>query len=194
MRVYFYYECGIIFHLVSFDSTSQGHLAMVIYEWEDAKYLGKVRVSDVGDELPVCLVYAFCLSFKRLLVQRIYVCDGDSLSLGYCTREQLGHFILDIPKGKNINETSFWSALVQLPANGSTTHIAGTHDRRDRFEGNPPWYHEVRSQIFPRATSDSTSDLIYQQPIQYPVKKTGFYCVGQNASAIRRVLSSDALL
>jgi hypothetical protein len=38
---------------VSFDSTSQGQLAMVIYEWKDAKYLGKVQHSDADNELPV---------------------------------------------------------------------------------------------------------------------------------------------
>ena len=38
---------------VSFDSTSQGQLAMVIYEWKDAKYLGKVHHSDTDNELPV---------------------------------------------------------------------------------------------------------------------------------------------
>lgn len=38
--------------LVSFDSTSQGHLAMVIYEWKDYQYLGKVT-SKTDEYLPV---------------------------------------------------------------------------------------------------------------------------------------------
>jgi len=38
---------------VTFDSTSRGQLAMVIYEWKDAKYLGKVHHSDTDNELPV---------------------------------------------------------------------------------------------------------------------------------------------
>jgi hypothetical protein len=38
--------------LVSFDSTSQGHLAMVVYEWEDYQYLGKVT-SETDEYLPV---------------------------------------------------------------------------------------------------------------------------------------------
>jgi hypothetical protein len=33
-------------HKVTFDSSSQGHVAMVIYEWEDAPYLGKVTNPD----------------------------------------------------------------------------------------------------------------------------------------------------
>ena len=41
--------------LVSFDSTSQGHLAMVIYEWKDYQYLGKVT-SKSEEYLPVSIV------------------------------------------------------------------------------------------------------------------------------------------
>jgi hypothetical protein len=40
--------------LVSFDSTSQGHLAMVIYEWKDYQYLGKVT-SETDEYLPVSI-------------------------------------------------------------------------------------------------------------------------------------------
>lgn len=41
---------------VSFESTStsQGQVAMVIYEWSDVQYLGKVT-SAAGD-LPVCIL------------------------------------------------------------------------------------------------------------------------------------------
>ena len=38
--------------VVTFDSSSQGQLAMVIYEWKDMQYLGKVT-SMVDDMLPV---------------------------------------------------------------------------------------------------------------------------------------------
>jgi hypothetical protein len=42
---------------VSFDSTSQGDLAMVIYEWADVKYLGKVTTpADDETDLPVSFV------------------------------------------------------------------------------------------------------------------------------------------
>ena len=46
--------------LVSFDSTSQGQLAMVIYEWNDAKYLGKEQSPDVADNnLPVSFSFSY---------------------------------------------------------------------------------------------------------------------------------------
>jgi hypothetical protein len=59
MREFWCYERGLSYLLVSFDSISQGQLAMVIYEWEDAKYLGKAQVSDMGNELPVIFVFVF---------------------------------------------------------------------------------------------------------------------------------------
>lgn len=37
---------------VTFDSSSQGQVAMVIYEWADAQYLGKVT-DPTDDSLPV---------------------------------------------------------------------------------------------------------------------------------------------
>lgn len=37
---------------VTFDASSQGQLAMVVYEWADMRYLGKVT-SMVDDYLPV---------------------------------------------------------------------------------------------------------------------------------------------
>ncbi|SRR6266702_4718771 len=43
--------------LVTFESKSQGQLAMIIYEWCDYKYLGKVT-SEIDEYLPV----SFCTS------------------------------------------------------------------------------------------------------------------------------------
>ena len=72
-------------------------------------------------------------------------------------------------------------------------HVARTLDRRDKFEGNPSppaiWYNpsprrDIRSQVFSRETSNSTSDLIYKEPIHYPVTKTGFYCVGKSTPVV----------
>ena len=40
---------------VSFDHTSPGHLAMVIYEWGDVKYLGKTTTPETDNNLPVSL-------------------------------------------------------------------------------------------------------------------------------------------
>jgi hypothetical protein len=42
------------FVAVTYDTNSLGQLAMLIYEWEDAQYLGKVTSLD--EDLPVSLI------------------------------------------------------------------------------------------------------------------------------------------
>ena len=49
---------------VSFDSTSQGHLAMVIYEWKDYQYLGKV--TSKTEDLPVSIALPKYLRHAQL--------------------------------------------------------------------------------------------------------------------------------
>ena len=116
------------------------------------------------------------------------MCTGTSLALGYCTREQLGHFILNLPKGKSINETSFWSGLIELPSSPTTpalsTRFVSEFEGPESYPDPPvnqyesPWRRAIQPQIFSRQ-SNSSDTLIYKEPIHYPVTKTGFYCVGK---------------
>lgn len=47
-------RCFLInFLAVTFDATSQGNLAMVIYEWADVQYLGKETTTESDEDLPV---------------------------------------------------------------------------------------------------------------------------------------------
>lgn len=88
---------GSIAHInVTFDSSSSGQLAMAIYEWQDVKYLGKDTYGD--DNQP-----------------KTYVCTSDAVTGGYCTREELGQFIIDLPGQLTINSTSIWSRRVIFP-------------------------------------------------------------------------------
>ncbi|RDB28403.1 Membrane protein PTM1 [Hypsizygus marmoreus] len=157
---------------VSFDATSQGQLAMVIYEWADAQYLG--RVTDPTDDY----------------LPKTYVCTARAVTDGLCTRDQLGRFILDLPASKPLNETSFWSARLELPANRTSTNLSSSGFWNNP-EGNPtppasnwtsPWRRglSVHSlSLASRQPNDTASDGLYQykEPIQYPVRKTGYYCV-----------------
>ncbi|KAJ3516362.1 hypothetical protein NLJ89_g1171 [Agrocybe chaxingu] len=161
---------------VTFDNSSQGQLAMVIYEWADVRYLGKEAKPATEEDLP----------------QRIYVCTSSAVTGGYCTREQLGLFILDLPAGKTVNETSIWSARVELPAN-KTSSVGGEASSNgfwDNPAGNPtppadpyasPWRRDaflLPSRSVRQATPISSSGTLeYTSPIHYPVPKTGFYCV-----------------
>jgi hypothetical protein len=163
---------------VTFDqTTSQGNLAMVIYEWADVKYLGKPTISNTDEELP-----------------RTYICTASAVNAGYCSSDQQGRFILDLPKGKTVNETTFWSARVDLPSNKTRSLLeapAASAGFWDNPDGNPtpppdnytsPWrrrstpytIHVVR---WPITKVDSNGVLQYTEAIHYPVDKSGLYCV-----------------
>ncbi|GLB35917.1 putative lung seven transmembrane receptor [Lyophyllum shimeji] len=158
---------------VSFDAASQGQVAMVIYEWADAKYLGK-STNPTDDYLP-----------------KTYVCTARAVTEGTCTKDQLGRFILDLPSGKPVNETSFWSARVELPSKTSTNDASGS-GFWDNPAGNPtpppsdytsPWRRRpafsYSPSVYPRQTNSSGPDGLYAytEPIVYPVRRTGYYCV-----------------
>ncbi|KAL1760917.1 lung seven transmembrane receptor-domain-containing protein [Schizophyllum commune] len=114
---------------VTVDGSSQGQVAMVIYEWADWQYLG-VETSITEDYLP-----------------KTYVCTSNAALAGFCTTDQLGRFIIDLPEGKNISDTSFWSARSE-------------RDLALRQENSSP-----------------SGLYTYTDPIQYIVRNTGYYCV-----------------
>ncbi|KAH9835933.1 lung seven transmembrane receptor-domain-containing protein [Rhodofomes roseus] len=158
---------------VTFDSGSQGQLAMVIYEWGDMAYLGKV--TSTANDLP-----------------KTYVCTSDAVKGGFCDNSQLGRFILDLPSGKSTNDTSFWSARVSFPRQGESSSLPASSDASSSGfwndpAGNPtppadnyttPWRRDVTMLDRQAALNPSPSGiLLYQQPIQYNVRKTGYYCV-----------------
>ncbi|KAH7909796.1 protein PTM1 [Hygrophoropsis aurantiaca] len=166
---------------VTFDSsTSQGQVAMVIYEWKDMQYLGNAS-SPTDDSLPLT-----------------YVCTSDAIKGGLCAYSDMGKFIVNLPSGQNIAQTSFWSARVALRS--STGSAAASGDLWQNPDGNPtppPSNYTTpfrsRSIVAPpninkvaRQTSGSSSSalnpspssvLSYADPIQYHVRTTGYYCV-----------------
>jgi len=144
---------------------------MVIYEWSDVKYLGKIT-SASDDTLP-----------------KTYVCTTSAVQGGFCSQAELGRFIFDLPEGKSVNETSFWSAQVAFPAGGGRAESSGFWNDPD---GNPtppasnnttPWLHRAPRSL-PKVVRQAsalnpspTGVLTYKEPIQYLVRKTGYYCV-----------------
>ncbi|KAG6914637.1 hypothetical protein DXG01_016198 [Tephrocybe rancida] len=153
---------------VSFDATSQGQVAMVVYEWADAGYLGKPS-DPTDDYLP-----------------KTYVCTALAVTEGKCTRNQLGRFILDLPSGKQVNQTSFWSASVKLSANKASTNEtnASSGEFWNNPAGNPtppasnytsPWRRRKSSSYslaVARRQTEISGLFSYTEPIQYPVRKT----------------------
>ncbi|KAJ7786519.1 lung seven transmembrane receptor-domain-containing protein [Mycena metata] len=169
---------------VTFDAASQGQLAMVVYEWSDVQYLGKIT-SFTDDELP----------------QKTYVCTSNAMAGGFCTQAEMGKFIIDLPTGKYLNATSFWTARVELPANRTSSptgasNLATGGSFWDNPEGNPtpppgnnssPWRRSFTSRAAAVDLNPSPDGLYsYSQPIKYLVRKTGYYCVAMVPVTVQR--------
>ncbi|OAX43046.1 hypothetical protein K503DRAFT_789806 [Rhizopogon vinicolor AM-OR11-026] len=149
------------------ESSSHGQVAMVMYEWKDVKYLG-VTTSMSDDSLP-----------------KTYVCTTDAVRDGRCSSENIGKFIFSSDDGTTISQSSLWTASVAL--NQTSSDSSGFWDNP---EGNPslpddedasPW-RSRELHYFPRQANDTLNPspydtIAYTQPIQYQVRKTGYYCV-----------------
>ncbi|KAK7465358.1 hypothetical protein VKT23_005337 [Stygiomarasmius scandens] len=157
---------------VTFEPSSQGQVAMVIYEWADAPYLGKIT-SMTDEYLP-----------------KTYVCTSGAIAAGFCSEAEAGKFILDLPAGKTINDTTFWSAAVKLSGTSSTSSSredVSSSGFWNNPDGNPtppadnytsPWRRDTHTLSSRDNENPSPDDiLVYSEPIQYLVRHTGYYCV-----------------
>ncbi|KAF8313838.1 hypothetical protein DL93DRAFT_2097560 [Clavulina sp. PMI_390] len=147
---------------VTFGEKSVGRLAMVIYEFSDMNYLGKVTQNE--NAFPVIT----------------WVCTTDAMRANLCGQSELGKFIVDLPSGVSINDTSIWSGSVgfqnsSLPAStdassGFWNPPGGTPSLPSEATDNGPtnW----RRQLDPPTVSYTN------EPIHYLVPKKGYYCVG----------------
>ncbi|KAH0838008.1 lung seven transmembrane receptor-domain-containing protein [Lanmaoa asiatica] len=169
---------------VTFDAgSSHGQVAMVIYEWKDVKYIGRVT-SETDDSLP-----------------KTYVCTTDAVKSGLCSYENIGKFIFGTEDPSDhtlITQTSFWTASVSL----SPTGVAESSSPSfwEDPQGNPtppsedntsPWLQRgvapVVVHVTPRDNDplnpSPSGTLAYTSPIQYQVRNTGYYCVGKLISS-----------
>lgn len=155
------------------------------------------------------------------------------MTSGYCSREELGEFIIDLPGQLSINSTSIWSHRVIFPnqlspvSSKSESSVEGD-GFWDNPAGNPtptdseyasPWrrspspvydadgtdtwtdgdFHIMATGTADAAASTSTSSgtsggatLYYHDPINYPVPKTGYYCVAMVPLTVMDMRRSDA--
>ncbi|KAF8745443.1 Lung seven transmembrane receptor, partial [Rhizoctonia solani] len=166
---------------ITYDPASRGQVAMVIYEWRDARYLGIDTEPD------------------NYLVPKTYVCTTDAVRAKLCPEAQLGKFILNL-KGASLEEISIWSASVGFissnstgssnstaPASGNST--VGASGFWNNPAGNPtppssewdsPWRRGLALSPIARHVNNTivpTGVLWYKEPILYQVDKKGYYCV-----------------
>ena len=124
--------------------------------------------------------------------QKTYICTSDAVKGGFCDSSEQGQFILDLPSGKSIDDTSFWLARVSL--GGAESLSKTSSEFWENPQGNPEIPEEDKENASPwrplmardsTALNPSPSDILqYKDPIIYQVRKTGYYCVGQLVSCL----------
>ncbi|KEP53436.1 lung seven transmembrane receptor [Rhizoctonia solani 123E] len=134
---------------VTFDPASRGQVAMVIYEWRDARYLGIDTEPD------------------NYLVPKTYVCTTDAVRAKLCPESQLGKFILNL-KGSSLEEISIWSASVGF---GNATQVGNSTTNGNTTVALSPAPRHVNNTVVPSGV------LWYKDPILYQVDKKGYYCI-----------------
>ncbi|PLW21647.1 hypothetical protein PCANC_01096 [Puccinia coronata f. sp. avenae] len=88
---------------IIFGPASSGQLALVVYEWEDAKWLG-INPSNKQAE-------------NSWQEDRVYVCTLDAIVQSLCTQAQLGEFIVSpLPSGVKRDSLNIWTQRVKLEA------------------------------------------------------------------------------
>jgi hypothetical protein len=160
---------------------------MVIYEFEDIHLIGKVTNTD--PDYPVSSTfYPHPPAVPQLkilhvfLKQRTYVCTSDALRAQLCDISMLGKFIVELPEGKALNETSIWSDSIGFQIN-STTGSTSSRPEDGPTGGTPngpinSTTNLALSPSYPRKSLPSDPGVIYNEPIHYAVPKKGYYCVG----------------
>lgn len=159
---------------------------MVIYEWSDYQYLGKVT-SEIDEYLP-----------------KTYVCTSDAVRGGFCNSSDLGRFILDLPDGKSVENTTFWSARVAFPGSEGSSGNTTSEGFWNNPAGNPTPPPSDHASPFRRGLQTRQSDLnpntspsgilVYDEPIQYLVRKTGYYCVAVVPVTVLQTAPTSAAL
>ncbi|KAJ3011419.1 hypothetical protein NUW54_g2183 [Trametes sanguinea] len=156
---------------VSYDlKFSRGQLAMVIYESRDEPYLGKAY-GPPG------------------VVPKTYVCSSIAIRDGLCEKSQYGRFILDLPPGRTVEDTSFWSAGMRFreSANGhpnsSVNRSLKILDERSKSQTAPciDYLRQRRASSIittrPGVRPSPTDIVCYDGPIRYVVRELGYYCI-----------------
>ncbi|KNZ51930.1 uncharacterized protein VP01_375g3 [Puccinia sorghi] len=96
---------------IIFGPASSGQLALVIYEWQDAKWLG-INPSNHQAE-------------NSWQEDRVYVCTLDAIAQSLCTKAELGEFIVSpLPAGVKRESLNIWTQRVKLEAKPSPSDTA----------------------------------------------------------------------
>jgi hypothetical protein len=133
-----------------------------------------------------------------------YVCTTDAFRSGICDASELGRFIIDLPQGKTINDTSIWSASVGFGTNitsglGEISDglwsggSAGLPSLPDSPPNSTTNWRSARTTHFIDTRQQGSANIptvVYKEPIYYRVPKKGYYCVGEQVIRIVKEIGS----
>ncbi|KAI8458999.1 lung seven transmembrane receptor-domain-containing protein [Phakopsora pachyrhizi] len=122
---------------IFFGPASKGHLALVIYEWRDARYLGIDSTNQSNQ--------------NTWASNRTYICTLEAVARSLCQRESLGEFIVSgLPENQtSIDQTSIWTKSVRLETTRSKLNISSSSSSDLRIGGKDqglvigPWRYNV---------------------------------------------------
>ena len=109
------------------------------------------------------------------------MCTSDALRAQLCDVSMLGKFIVELPEGKALNETSIWSGSVGFHTNSTTASTLWESPGGNPVLPDGPINSTTNwslSRLYPRQALPSDPSVLYNEPIHYIVPKKGYYCVG----------------
>lgn len=181
---FFVYHCTnwtLLFNSkVTFDEGSQGRLAMVFYVWEDHAMLWKViswEEQSLSGQLQCHSHAKSFMCFIQTAQLRIYIRTSDAVSKEYCSHDELGGFIFDLPPENSMNETSFWTARIAFRSSLNNGDTLSTRMNDNDFLKEIPF---SSANVHDRYNPSPSDVLTCEQPVCHKARKSGYYCVGKS--------------
>ncbi|KAH8917494.1 hypothetical protein BT69DRAFT_1313736 [Atractiella rhizophila] len=141
---------------IIFGPSSKGYLALVVYEWADARYLGVDPTgtnveNEWGDDVSLILLLPALLN---CVVSEYTSALHLQYHLVYATVPIWGNFIVSLPDGKGITTTTIWTTHLHLEEEKGPVSVC--------FSLSP-----IRRTEYDRDGVE-----------RYEIPRTGYYCVG----------------
>ena len=117
---------------------------------------------------------------QRYRQSKTYFCNPWDIKGGVCSEEERGHFLFNLPDGLSLTNTSIWTTRLVFSSikDRSLEWSEAALDVRDQVLYDQPVQIPLLAAPFDKFTMKPHPEIEYEDPVQYPVLKTGYYCVG----------------
>nr|XP_019050058.1 major facilitator protein [Kwoniella bestiolae CBS 10118]OCF28988.1 major facilitator protein [Kwoniella bestiolae CBS 10118] len=129
---------------VTFDPTSSGQVALIVYEWRDVPYLGVGTPDSTagGDEEG----------------PKTYICTTSAIRSGLCQPSQLGGFITSLPEGVTQDSTSIFTTPLKFSSSSFPSPTEDEDDISDEFPSTTSSSHVIASETATSAVGDGETE------------------------------------